>query len=100
MQVVDDHHSRSRTHSHAHAPSEAAAAEAGAVTDAAQLPKRLPGESGMSNNFQVNNERPLEQLPVDHEKAGHTISSFRGIQEMLMWHRRTLSSFLLHQPSQ
>ncbi len=74
MQVVDDHHSRSRTHSHAHAPSEAAAAEAGAVTDAAQLPEKLPGESGMSNNFQVNNERPLEQLPVDHEKAGRTIS--------------------------
>ncbi len=69
MQDVDDHHSRSSTHSHGHAPSEAAAAEAGTVTDFAQLPEKLPVDTGISTNSLVNNELSPEQLPVTDETA-------------------------------
>ena len=73
MQDVDPHHSRSSTHSPAHAPSVAAAAGAGTVTDAAQLPEKLPVDPGRSTNSLVNHEPPpeqlLEQLPVMHETA-------------------------------
>ena len=64
MQVVDDHHSRSSTHSQGHAPSVAAAAEAGTVTDAAQLPEKLPVDPGTSTNSLVNTELSREQLPA------------------------------------
>lgn len=75
MQVVAGHHS---THSPAYAPSEAAAAEAGAVTDAAQLPEKLPGDPGTSTNSLVNSMLPaeqlLEQLPMMREKADPALS--------------------------
>jgi len=78
MQDVDAHHSRSSTHSPAHAPSEAAAAEAGTITDAAQLPDKLPVDPGTSTNPLLNRKLPaeqlLEQLPVMHEKADPAIS--------------------------